>query len=320
MNKYNILSAFLIIFAIIIGLLIGGTDNDNDKNKIKKSKKGRFQGKSRSAKDSLRKQLANALDEKADVTKKYEIETLCIQAGYNISYGEYFIIRLTSTILMPIIFYVLTNNIFLIVLFAIIGYSIPGQFLKTLSNKRKVKMEKQVGSFMRIVLERYKITKDMAYAMKQSLPDFRGNEPFYTLLKSSIADLDIGKTVEDTLYGLARVTGNKYLKRFSDYYSMTESLGSHSDKLSLLNQAYIQYEESEKTKSSLKDKINGPVREAYIMVGCVPIFFLYQSFFTEGYLDFMLNDPTGQLGLALSIGLLLGCIWFINFKIGGPIE
>lgn len=320
MNKYNILSAFLIIFAIIIGLLIGGTDNDNDKNKIKKSKKGRFQGKSRSAKDSLRKQLANALDEKADVTKKYKIETLCIQAGYNISYGEYFIIRLTSTILMPIIFYILTNNIFLIILFAIIGYSIPGQFFKTLSNKRKVKMEKQVGSFMRIVLERYKITKDMAHAMKQSLPDFRGNEPFYTLLKSSIADLDIGKTVEDTLYGLARVTGNKYLKRFSDYYSMTELLGSHSDKLSLLNQAYIQYEESEKTKLSLKDKINGPVREAYIMVGCVPIFFLYQAFFTEGYLDFMLNDPTGQLGLALSIGLLLGCIWFINFKIGGPIE
>ena len=160
MNKYNILCAFLIIFAIIIGLLIGGTDNDNDKNKIKKSKKGRFQGKSRSAKDSLRKQLANALDEKADVTKKYEIETLCIQAGYNISFGEYFIIRLTSTILIPIIFYILTNNIFLIILFAIIGYSIPSIF-KTLSNKRKVKMEKQVGSFMRIVLERYKITKDM---------------------------------------------------------------------------------------------------------------------------------------------------------------
>lgn len=320
MNKYNVISVFVLIFSVIVGLFLSKLWSEEEDTKIKKSKSRLQRKNNRSAKDSLRTQFTKAINENANASKKYEIETMCIQAGIRVNYGEFFIIRLTSTILIPIVFYLLTNNFFLIILFALIGYNLPTQFFKTISNKRKMKMEKQCGSFMRIVLERYKITKDISYAMKQSLPDFKGNEPFYTLLKESIADLDMGKTVEDSLYGLARATGNKYLGRFADYYSMTERLGSQEDKLSLLHQAYKQFEDDEKMKLKLKDKINGPTREAYIMVGCVPIFFLYQSFFTEGYLEFMLKDATGQLGLAISMGLLLGCVWFINFKIGGPIE
>ena len=56
------------------------------------------------------------------------------------------------------------------------------------------------------------------------------------------------------------------------------------------------------------------------MVMATPIFMIYQSFATEGYLDFMLNEKLGQIGMAGVVLVLLGCVWFINAKIGAPIE
>ena len=73
-------------------------------------------------------------------------------------------------------------------------------------------------------------------------------------------------------------------------------------------------------KSMLKEKIAGPVREAYIMVLATPVFMIYQSFSTEGYLEFMLYEEIGQAGMAGVVLVLLGCIWFINAKIGAPLE
>lgn len=322
MNKY-VIAIILFTFAfIVVSLIADGLGKEQKENKIKKSrKKGRHNSReSRYATNSVKKQLSDALNEKANVNKRYKTETLCLQAGHNMSYGEFVILKITSALVLPILIFILTKNIFLIVIFGFIGFNIPGQVMKSKSNKRRNTMEKQVGSFIRILLERYKVTKDMSQSMVQSLPDFKGHEPFYSTLKNAVADLKMGKPIEDTLDGLVRETGNKYLGKFADYFKMTGSLATHSAKLDLLTQAYEQYDDNEKMKSALKEKISGPVKEAYVMVMAVPIFFFYQCFFTEGYLDFMLNDPIGQFGLAGSLGVLLGCVWFINAKIGAPIE
>lgn len=318
MNKYYITLLLFFIFYLMASALAYGISNRKDKVIIKS--RGRMDSGTRRSAKGLKKQMSVMLDEKADVNKKYKIETMCIQAGHQMSYGEFKILSFGFAIILPILMLLVIHNVLLAVVFAFIGYNIPGQFLKAKANKRVQQMESQVGSFLRIVIERYKNQEDMSKAISQTLPDFRGSEPFYTELKQAVIDMNKGMSTEETISNLARRTGNKYLTRFSDYYKITVNITTHQNKIELLNQAFTQYEENRKLKSLLKEKISGPVREAYIMVLATPVFMVYQSFATEGYLDFMINDKIGQVGIAGVVLVLLGSIWFINAKIGAPVD
>lgn len=321
MNIYSTVIILLAIAFVLITFIIQSLGRESNENKIKKSRtKGRLQREDRYATNSMKKQLADVLNEKAEVTKKYKIETLCLQAGYDMSYGEYKILQLVTSLVISILLLLSTKNVFLVIVFVFIGHSIPGQYFKSRANKRTITMEQQVGSFIKMLLERYNACKDMSKAISQTLPDFKGSEPFYSLLKNSVADLNMGKPIDETLDGLVRATGNKYLSRFTDYYKMTDTLSTHESKLDLLEQAYEQYKDNERIKSTLKEKISGPVKEAYVMVCAVPIFGIYQAMFSDGYLDFMFHTRLGQIGFTFSISVLIGCIWFINTKIGAPIE
>lgn len=320
MNKYII---SLIIVTLVYAVFMLATcmigKKDDDVTKVK-SRGGRGVHRENRHSGSIKKQLEHMIGEKADVSKKYKIETMCLQAGHELSYTEFKILCIAVAIALPLVMLLVMNNIYLAFVFAFIGYNVPGQVIKTMANKRVIKMENQVGSFLRIVLERYKSNKDLPRAIVQTLPDFKGHEPFYSELKQTVVDINLGIPTEETLDALSRRTGSKFLLRFSDYYKITESLATHSAKIELLNQAFLQYEEHRQMKTLLKKEIAGPVREAYIMVMATPIFMLYQSFSTEGYLDFMLHEKIGQVGLAGVVLVLLGCVWFINAKIGAPIE
>lgn len=322
MNKYVISLILFTIFYAIALIAFNKISKEKDESITKiKSRNGRSLNREvRYSGSSLKKQLSNMIDEKADVNKKYKVETMCLQAGHELSYGEFKVLCITVAIVLPLLMLILMNNIYLGIVFAFIGYHTPAQIMQSKANKRVVKMEDQVGSFLRIVLERYKTNKDLSKSIVQTLPDFKGNEPFYSELKKSVVEINLGIPSDETLNSLARRTGNKFLLRFSDYYKITENLATHNSKVELLNQAFLQYEEQRQMKSLLKKEIAGPVREAYIMVMATPIFMVYQSFATDGYLDFMLHEELGQIGIAGVVLVLLGCVWFINAKIGAPLD
>lgn len=320
MNKYMIsLVLFTLVYLVFVcaTYMIGRKEDDVTKVKSR----GR-RGVNREVRHSgsVKKQLSQMISEKADISKKYKVETMCLQAGYDMSYGEYKILSFAIAIAFPLIMLIIMNNIYLAFVFAFIGFNIPGQIIKTKANKRVIKMEDQVGSFLRITLERYKTNKDLTKSIVQTLPDFKGHEPFYSELKKTVVDINLGIPSEEALDNLARRTGSKFLLRFSDYYKITENLSTHNSKVELLTQAFEQYEEHRQMKGLLKKEIASPVREAYIMVMATPVFMVYQSVTTEGYLDFMINEKIGQIGLAGVVLVLLGCVWFINAKIGAPIE
>lgn len=320
MNKYMIalvlVTIIYAIFMIVVQMISGKND---DETKIK-SRTGRGINRQQRKASELKGNLVNMLTEKTSVTKRYKVETMCLQAGKELSFGEFKILCISLSIALPLLMLIVMKNVYLALVFAIIGYNIPGQYFKMKANNRVIKMENQVGAFIRIVLERYKSNKDLSKSIVQTLPDFRGNEPFYSELKKTVVEINIGMPTTEALNNLARRTGSKYLLRFSDYYQITENLATHQSKVELLNQAFLQFEEQRKMKSMLKEKIAGPVREAYIMVLATPIFMVYQSLSTEGYLEFMLYEELGQAGIAGVVLVLLGCIWFINAKIGAPLE
>lgn len=321
MNKYLItIALFTIFYGIAMTIFYKVGSRDKNATKILKSRNFKNDRSTRNSRSSLKSQLTGMINEKADVSKKYKLETMCLQAGYDISFGEFKILSVSIAIALTFIMLLIMNNLYLAVIFLFIGYHIPSQYIKHMSNRRVIKMENQVGSFLRIVLERYKTNKDLSKSIVQSLPDFKGHEPFYSELKQTVVDINLGTPCEEALEALSRRTGNKYLLRFSDYYKITANIATHESKLELLNQAFKQFDENRKMKFLLKKEIAGPVREAYIMVCATPIFIIYQFFTTKGYMDFMLHNQIGQIGIAGTVVVLLGAVWFINAKIGAPLD
>lgn len=323
LNQYMVTVAIfsILLFVAFFAVIQLGKERDKEnKLKIKKSRKRSIGKRTRYASSSIKNHLEHAISEKASVAKKYKIETICMQAGFQYSYGEYIILCLSVGIFLPILMLITIKNIYLTIIFAFIGFKAPGEYFKALANNRINKLDKQIGSFLKLILERYKNNKNIAQSLTQSLPDFKGLNPLYGILQGAVSDLQIGVPVEDVLDNMVRKTGNKYLGRFSDYYKMTGDLATHQSKVDLLNQSYEQYKEYCDMKQMLKERISGPVREAYIMVFATPAFMVYQSIQSEGYLDFMINNSVGQAGMAGIITILLLCIWFINAKIGAPID
>ncbi|EGT3641087.1 TPA: type II secretion system F family protein [Clostridioides difficile] len=317
MNKYVLFTIITLLLYIAIALVLSKVANKNKEIKIK----SRFGNKYfRSSDVSVKKQIEEKMSQRASIKKKYKVETTCLQAGYNINYGEYSVICLAMAISLPLIMMILLKNIILAIVFIFIGYSVPWQFFKTLSNKRVTKMESQIGSFIRIIIERYKINKNISKSLVETLPDFQGSEPLYSELKKSVVDIDLGIPIEEVLSSLARRTGSKYLKLFSNYYEVSSMLSSQESKIKILTTSFNQYEDNRIIKRDLRKEIMGPVRESYIMVFAIPVLMLYQSFVSDGYLDFMINEKIGQIGLTGIFVSILLCVWFINAKIGAPLD
>lgn len=319
MTIYSTNLAFFLIIAtlvIIFFAVLMNLEKKEDKTKIIKKR--------RSSKDMKGSLIGGSLSQKfeknADISKKFKIETLCMQAGVDLTYGEYKFICTCCAIAVPLVILIFMHNFFLALIMILLGYLLPGQYLKTMANKRVKKMEEQCGSFLRIVLERYKTSKDMASSIQNSLHDFFGCDPFYENLRQCVIDIQLGVPCEEALENLARRCGNKFLARFSDYYKITSNLATHESKYELLYQAFVQYEEDRELKQTLKKEISGPVSESYIMVVATPAFMCWQAVANPDYLDFMLNTTTGQIGLAVIFVVVLLCIIFINAKIAAPID
>lgn len=319
MTVYSVNLAFFLViasFIIIFFAILMNLEKKENKTKIVKKR--------RSSKDMKGNLIGGSLSQKfeknADISKKFKIETLCLQAGVDLTYGEYKFICTCCAISIPLIVLIFMHNFFLALIMILLGYLLPGQYLKTMANKRVKKMEEQCGSFLRIVLERYKTSKNMASSIENSLHDFFGCDPFYENLRQCVIDIQLGVPCEEALENLARRCGNKFLARFSDYYKITSNLATHENKYELLYQAFVQYEEDRELKQTLKKEISGPVSESYIMVVATPAFMCWQAVANPDYLDFMLNTTTGQIGLAVIFVVVLLCIIFINAKIAAPIE
>lgn len=308
------------IFVIILsGLLIFSVlKNDQDSKSVLVMRKK--QNATNFRESALKKKFEQMAEEKVKVTKKYTIETNCLQAGYKLSYGEYKIISISAGIIVPILALIFTNNAILSIMFIPVGYMIPGQYINFMKNRRVSLLDKQVGSFMKLVIERYKSQGDFAKAVEGCLPDFSGQYPIYGELRQTVLDMNLGIPTGEAMEKLALRTGSKYLKRLADFYKITSDLGTKDAKENLLNQAFIQYEENRKVKSLLKKEISGPVREAYIMVSAIPMLIGYQAMTSDTYINFMLNTTIGKVGSAVIVGIIMGSIWFINTQIGKPID
>ena len=101
---------------------------------------------------------------------------------------------------------------------------------------------------------------------------------------------------------------------------MAEDIGTSDARDMLLTKALQQYRNNKTMRNVLKERIEGPKRESMILLVAVPGVVIYQAFASESYVDFMLHTQTGKIGCVVILLSCMGCTWFINKKIGAPIE
>jgi tight adherence protein B len=268
----------------------------------------------------LKKRLEKYNEEKVKFSKRYAIETLCLQAGFNLSYTEYRMMTIASAIVSAVLVGILMNNPILAIIFAFIGFILPKEVITFLKNRRITIMDKQIGPFMQMVIKRYETTKDFGKSLELTLVEFKGEEPMYSEIKQTVLEINVGVPVGEAMDNMGRRTGNKYMTRLADYYKIASSLGTEEIRKKLLNQAYQQYEENRKTKATMKKELAGPKNEAYIMLACIPAFAVYSALTNDTYIDFMVNTTIGKYGTAGIVAVFMGSLWFINSKIGAPLE
>lgn len=313
MNPNILISIAVIMLPSILYVLL----DSSNRNMLSKRK---IQSKELLRENVLKKRLEEMAESNVKYSRKYAVETLCLQAGYKLSYGEFMIISVISALTIGLIVGTALNNFLQGIMFLFIGFILPRQIIMIIRNRRVSLMERQIGSFMQMVLKRYDVTKDFAKSLELTLDEFRGEEPLYTELKQAVLKIKLGSTIADAMDGLARRTGNKYMERLSDYYKIASTLGTEEVRKKLLVQAYIQFEENRKAKAFMKKEIAGPKREAYVMLISIPIFVVYMIVTNDTYIQFMTTTTLGKIGTVLISATFFGCFWFINAKIGAPIE
>ena len=269
---------------------------------------------------ALKKKLETLLEDRVEVSKKYKIETNILQAGFKMTYGEYRILTIVMAIILPLISFIVMRSIYPLPVLAFIGFVLPSQFMDYLRNRRMLVIEKQVGSFIKLAIERYASHGDFSKSLRDTTDDFKGQEPMYSELKQMKVELDLGKPTTEVLRDMHRRIGNKYLLLFADFYEIASSLGTRDARTELLGEVFKQYRENQQHKSMLRKEIAGPKMEAYIMLGVIPLMMLYQTLSSVEYVEFMLHTTVGQIGLTGIMSVMVGAVWKKKKKIGAPIE
>ena len=300
--------------AIVFGYLIVETFQEGDVFARRKK-----QNKKMLKENIVRKKISEFAVQKVKISKRMKIERLCAQAGYSLTYGDYAVICVLTALVLSGLSRFVFSNIFLGVIFLFAGLLFPYQYFSFKRNRRMDVIEKQVGPCLKMIIERYKNGNNMKRAIEETALEFHGERPLSDELANVVIAMETGVSVADALDMLAERTGNQYLDRFSDYYKIASDVGT-SESRNLLYQALQQYNEDRANKLLLKREVSSVKSEAYIVLLGIPFVFLYQCFMDSDYISFMTQTLIGQVGTAIVVTAFMFGLWFINKKIGAPIE
>lgn len=311
-------------FVVINGLIILIRSKDTDEDEALGKQKNLLEMRGMQVKDfrenALIRKFQEEIDEKVAYDKRYSVETTIMQAGYKISYAELKVVEWGLFILIGVLTLITLKNPLMSVLLAFTAKFLPFQAFNFIANQRMEKMQKQIGSFIQLTTERYRSHGDFQKAVKQSASDFKGQMPIYAEIQKTILDMEVGTPTDEAMTNLGRRTGNKFLTLLANYYKISANLGTEDARDRIVSQAWVQFNEDYKMKQTLKAEIAGPRNEAYLMLSFVPIIIIYQIFSNDTYLPFMLNTQIGKIGSAGILMVMLFGIWFINKKIGAPLD
>lgn len=316
-TQYYIFLAILIVSVIGFFVILSmDFSKEAKEEKIAKKSKIRKIAKSNVARDTLQE----LLDERMSFKKRKEVEGCILQAGSNLSVVDLYVSSIGLAILLGCLVGFALNNLFLVFVFAIVGFILPKQVLVFRGRRRKEKLNTQVGTFINVVIGRYEMLNDFSESLRMSIEECHGQEPISTEIKKTVMDLDLGLSVNEALDNMTLRTGNKHILKLANNYRVATNIGTKEARKQLLSYVIDEYNQQTVSEAQLKRELKGPIMEAYLMCAMVPAVVVMQAVLTEGYVDFMTNTTLGKIGTAVIVTTLMLGIWFINAKVSAPIE
>lgn len=303
-----------IVIILAINLIV-----DYWKHREKKHGKERYSLKGMKQ-NAIKRQLEETLETQAEAKKKYEKTKIMTQAGLKMTYGELQIISILSSALCSIFVLLFMKNPILGLMMVPLGYMIPLQIVNFIRNRRLAVLERELESFMELFVERYKTVKSASRSFEDCLTDFEPGQPIYYEIQETLFKIGSGTPSVDAIKDMALRTGNTFFIRMTNYLEIAETIGTDDVRDRLMSKALLQARKYKTRKNVLKQKIQSPKNQCMVLLFAVPGVLVYQTFTTEGYIDFMINDMMGKIGSAVIAAIFIGALWFINKKIGSPIE
>lgn len=312
---------FLIVSAVIILLVSRGSSEGEtlgNVSTIEELRRRQVQGLREHA---IKRKFEENVEIKTDRDKKHNMEETMMRAGLdNWRYGEYVLVKFSLTLLGVIISWLFARNIVITGGVGFVMYLLPGQIIQAIANKRTQAMEADIGTFIQLTVERYKVHGDFQRAIKQSAPDFKGHEPLYTEIRKTILDFNVGVPTAKAVESMSKRTGNKFIHQLANYYDIASTIGTEASRNDIIGQAWLNFNDDYKMRKQHEQEIDGPKKDAYIIVVALPILMLYQARVDDNYINFFMNTTLGQVGLAIILVVTILSIIFINKKIGAPLD
>lgn len=322
MDTLTIVIGIYLLISIVIILFVSVEDPDTGSiagaTTIDELRTRQIQGLREHA---IKRKFEDSIIEKVDRGKMVDTEEMLMRAGLDgWSYGEFVLTKMVISLLGVIISWLFLSNTVITLMSGIIMYVLPGQIVSTVANRRIALMEADIGTFIQLTIERYKVHGDFQRAVKQAAPDFEGREPLYSEIRKTILDFNVGTPTSEAVDNMGKRTGNKFVSQLANYYEIASTIGTEASRNDIIGQAWTNFNDDYKMKVQHQQEIEGPKKDAYIIVAALPLLMLFQANVDENYVDFFLNTTLGQLGLAAIMGVTLLSVIFINKKIGGPLD
>ena len=71
---------------------------------------------------------------------------------------------------------------------------------------------------------------------------------------------------------------------------------------------------------SMRKQLRELTMEAYVMVAVIPIIIAYSCVTQHDYITFVTTTLLGKVGLSAVIIITAGIFWFVNKKVGAPLD
>lgn len=270
--------------------------------------------------DIVKQRLNEYISKNVKYEKRNAMNLLLLQSGLNLGMADYYLISAATAIGSAVVFGPITNNAFAGLVMFIVGLFLPSQVIRFIANRRMMKLDGQMASFIRMTVKRYYVTTNLAASIEMTVDDFNGQEPITSEIKKTIADLEVGTPGIEALEGMYERTRNNYLKLFVANLKVASNIGTEEMKQKLLDGVVEKFDDDIKRRSKLKKEINSPVMEGFLMMSIVPATFIMQSNFDETYLPFMREHILGKIALAVAISLVSVSAWLLINKVGAPLD
>lgn len=322
MDFYTWMIVVFIVFTAVIALLVSRGDPDEEalsnSTTIEELRARQISGLREHA---ITQKFEASLNERTDSAKRQEIELMLKRAGLDkMSYLELFITKIAIALFSITITWLFLNSPVISLAVGIATYMLPTSIISMIANRRTNLMDKDIGTFIQLVTERYKVHGDFQKGVKQSAPDFIGHEPLYSELQKTILEFNVGISTYEAIENLGARTGNKFITQLASYYEIASTIGTESSRDKIIGQAWVNFNDDYNMRQRHKQEIDGPKKDAYIILAALPLFMVYQAMTTENYISFWLDTMLGQFGLGAILIVIVLSLIFINKKIGGPLE